>query len=177
MANRSLPPKSRVRPARDPAAPWAANAAKQRREGNDERAVVYCLTVEGMPLVKIGMTTQLKSRIAKLQSDHGQKLHIAYWAEFHADDARDIERCALFRMRRRYDSEGEWSLAEPAFGAAAIMAAADFMGIAPEYEAGAPEEVETDDSLAELRENKMALSRSQVINQLDRDRYENMHWR
>lgn len=155
MAKQDLTAISKVRPARDPAAPWASNAAQQRREADMNRAVVYCVYVEGLSLLKIGQTTQLKSRLTGLRSDVRRQVHIAYWAEFRADDAKDIERCALLRLRRHYDSEGEWSLADPACGASAIKAAAEFMGVRPMFEAGAPSEVEPDDEIQELRENRM----------------------
>jgi len=175
MAVRHLPPKSKVRPARDPAAPWASNAARQSRESDGTRAVVYCIAVEGVPLVKIGRTTRLKKRMGELQAEVGRSLHVAYWAEFSDEDSKDIERCALMRMRRHFDSEGEWSLADPVFGAAAIMGAASFMGVAPNFEAGAPSEEDADDELAELRNNNQPMKKG-LSSKFDRDRYNNLHW-
>jgi hypothetical protein len=139
------------------------------------RAVVYCIAVEGVPLVKIGRTTRLKARIRELQNEVGRKLHIAYWAEFSDEDAVDIERCALLRMRRHFDSEGEWSLADPVFGANAIITAASFMGVVPNYEGGSPHEEETEDELAEARGNMPPVKKS-LSGSIDRDRYENLHW-
>lgn len=153
MAKEHVAEVSAVRPARDPAAPWAANASRQARESDGSREVVYCISVDGIPLVKIGRTTQLKRRMDQLKSVSGRLLHIAYWAEFHPDDARDIERCALLRMRRHFDSEGEWSLADPVHGTAAIISAAEFIGVRPNHEAGTPWAEERPDELAELRQN------------------------
>lgn len=172
MAKVSLAPKSKVRPARDPAAPWAANARRQRRESTGKRAVVYCVTVEGMPLVKIGRSGHLKSRIAKLKSDTGRDLHIAYWAEFSTEDAKDVERCALLRMRRYYDSEGEWSLAEGEHGADAICRSAEFLGVRPEFAAGDPSSESEVDEYEALRRN-VGFQNKRATGKPDRYRWEN----
>jgi len=155
MAENEISSNSVVRPSRDAGAPWSANAARQARERDDSRSVVYCVVIEDAPLLKIGRTTQLKRRVKQLKDFVGRELHIGYWAEFSTDDAKDVERCALLRMRKQFVSEGEWSLANPAYGAAAIQCAADFLGVKPVFEAGAPMEAQPEDEYAYLRTNKM----------------------
>ena len=168
MAKSEVSAKSKVRPARDPAAPWASNAVHQRMLCDGSRAVVYCVSVEGVPLLKIGRTKHLKKRMANLKVDAGRDLHISYWAEFPAEIAKDVERCALIRMRMQFKSDGEWALAEPMFGASAIQSAAQFLGVRPEYDAGAPMDEEPEDEYADLRENHMPI-KHKATNCVDRD--------
>jgi hypothetical protein len=153
MAKDSVAPKATPRPALDTSAPWAANAARQQREGDGSREVVYCVTVPGLSLVKIGRTSQLKKRLSQLSTELGKPLFIAYFAEFKPDDARDVERCALLRMRKHYECSGEWSLTDPICGVAALRSAWGFLGVNPAFEGGAPHEEETDDEIAEVRVN------------------------
>ena len=171
MADKDLAEKQQVRPALDPGAPWAANAAKQKRHDTGERYVVYCITVEGLDLLKVGRTKQLKKRLGSLAREAGRELHISYWAEFSRDEAKDIERCALLRLRRQFKSEGEWSLANPMFGAAAIQTAAEFLGVNSAYEAGAPLAVDPEDEYAVLRKNEMPLKKK-AFDRVDRDYWE-----
>jgi len=171
MAKNEIAPNSGVRPSRDAGAPWAANAARQSRERDEQRSVVYCVVLEDMPLLKIGRTTQLKNRMRKLQDVVGRDLHIGYWAEFSTDDAKVVERCALLRMRRQFPCEGEWSLANPAYGAAAIQGAAEFLGVNPVFEAGAPMEEQPADEYAYLRTNQMDV-KHKAHNAVDRAYWE-----
>lgn len=171
MADNQLASKGGVRPSVDIGAPWSANAARQAREKDGSRSVVYCVVLEGAPLLKIGRTTQLKKRMQSLRDGIGRELHIGYWAEFSTDDAKDVERCALLRMRKQFVCEGEWSLANPAYGAAAIQGAADFLGVKPVFEAGAPMEVQPEDEYAYLRTNKMDL-KHKAHNAVDRSYWE-----
>jgi len=172
MAEKYLSGKSQVRPALDPGAPWAANAAKQSRNDSGDRYVVYCITVEGLELLKVGRTKQLKKRLASLQRETGKSLHISYWAEFSRSQSKDVERCALIRLRGQFPSEGEWSLASPMFGAAAIRSASEFLGLRPAYEAGAPTDEEPVEEYALLRENKTSVRRK-AKDRVDRDYWEN----
>lgn len=168
MAKTKVSAKSQVRPARDPAAPWAANAALRDRLSDGGRSVVYCVTVEGLPLLKIGRTTQLKKRMGALEREVKRDIHIGYWAELETADSRVVEKCALLRMRRQFESEGEWSLADPAAGADAIRSAMQFLGLRPEYDGGAPIDVDEGDIYAELRNNEVSL-KQRAVNFVDRD--------
>lgn len=171
MAKNEITPNNVVRPSRDAGAPWAANGARQAREKDTSRSVVYCVVLEDAPLLKIGRTTQLKARMKQLREVSGRELHIGYWAEFSTDDAKDVERCALLRMRKQFSCAGEWSLANPAYGAAAIQGAAEFLGVRPVFEAGAPLEEQPEDQYAYLRKNKMDV-KHKAHNAVDRDYWE-----
>ena len=168
MAKYPLTENRSVRPSLDRGAPWASNASMQARMADKSRSVVYCVFVEGLELIKIGRTAHLKSRMASLRGVVGRQLHIGYWAEFHSEDAKAVERCALLRMRCNCESEGEWSIATTRDGASAISSAAGFLGITPVFEAGDPLAHEPVDQYSYLRENKSGIKK-RANNTVDRD--------
>lgn len=139
MANKSLPIEDGLRPALNPEAPWSDRAKKKLPFQERPRAVVYVVGASTLPMVKVGRTTELKRRVAKLSNESGKKVNILFFAELSRQDANAVEAMVKRLAGKLTDNKsGEWFALTAEVVARLVLFSIDRLGVRVFSTAGDP---------------------------------------